>query len=58
MVAEFDDTDTDGDELLPKLEMKGAVEMQRNKKTAEASCPSCFMKFPIDVIDTHANFLH
>lgn len=60
MVAEVVDTDTDGDELVPQLEIKDAVKIRENdqheKKTAEAMCPSCFMKFPIDVIDTHANF--
>ena len=59
MVAEFTDAETDDDELVSQLEVKEAIEIhdndQHKKKTPEAVCPSCFRKFPMDVIDTHAN---
>lgn len=61
MVADFADEETDGDdELVPQLEMKdNAIEIidddKHEKKTPEAVCPSCFRKFPIDLIETHAN---
>ena len=60
MVADFADTETDDDDLVSQLEIKDPVEISDNcnkeKKMPEAVCPFCFKKFPIDVIDTHANF--
>ena len=57
MVADY--ADTDDDELAPQLEMTDTIEVSDDdkceKKTVEAACPSCFRKFPIDVIETHAN---
>ncbi len=56
-VADY--ADTDDDELAPQLEMTDTIEVSDDdkceKKTVEAACPSCFKKFPIDVIETHAN---
>lgn len=56
-VADF--ADTDDDELVPQLEVKDAIEISDDdkyeKKTPEAVCPSCFKKFPVNLIETHAN---